>query len=64
ATDNPSRLKYSQQGLRASFQCQETIAIIDQHRTSSDPDDYNEVFSQEAQRLLSILNVRIQTFLK
>ncbi|CAF2447435.1 unnamed protein product [Rotaria sp. Silwood2] len=64
ATDNPSRLKYSQQGLRASFQCQETIAIIDQHRISPDPDDYNEIFAQEAQRLLSILNGRIQTFLK
>ena len=64
ATDNPSRLKYSQQGLRASFQCQETIGIIDQHRLSSDPDDYNELFAQEAQRLLAILNGRIQTFLK
>jgi hypothetical protein len=64
ATDNPSRLKYSQQGLRASFQCQETIGIIDRHRTSSDPDDYNEMFAQEAQRLLAILNGRIQTFLK
>jgi hypothetical protein len=64
ATDNPSRLKYSQQGLRASFQCQETIHIIDQHRISSDPDDYNEMFAQEAQRLLAILNGRIQTFLK
>jgi hypothetical protein len=64
ATDNPSRLKYSQQGLRASFQCQETIGIIDQHRTSSEPDDYNEMFAQEAQRLLAILNGRIQTFLK
>lgn len=31
---------------------------------SSDPDDYNEMFAQEAQRLLSILNGRIQTFLK
>lgn len=64
ATDNPSRLKYSQQGLRASFQCQEIIAIIEQHRNSSDPDDYNEMFAQEAQRLLAILNGRIQTFLK
>ncbi|CAF1642566.1 unnamed protein product, partial [Rotaria magnacalcarata] len=64
ANDNSSRLKYSQQGLRASFQCQETIGIIDEHRQSSDPDDYNEVFAQEAQRLLSILNGRIQTFLK
>ncbi|CAF1159902.1 unnamed protein product [Rotaria sordida] len=64
ANDNSSRLKYSQQGLRASFQCQETIHIIDQHRTSSDPDDYNDIFAQEAQRLLSILNGRIQTFLK
>ncbi|CAF4287175.1 unnamed protein product, partial [Rotaria sordida] len=51
ANDNSSRLKYSQQGLRASFQCQETIHIIDQHRTSSDPDDYNDIFAQEAQRL-------------
>ncbi|CAF0946151.1 unnamed protein product [Rotaria sordida] len=64
AIDNPSRLKYSQQGLRASFQCQECVGIIEQHRISSDPDDYNETFSQEAQRLLSILNGRIQTFLK
>ncbi len=64
ATDNSSRLKYSQQGLRASFQCQECIGIIEQHRISSDPDDYNETFAQEAQRLLSILNGRIQTFLK
>ncbi|CAF0938718.1 unnamed protein product [Adineta ricciae] len=64
ATDNPSRLKYSQQGLRASFQCQQCIGIIEQHRTSSDPDDYNETFAQESQRLLSILNGRIQTFLK
>jgi predicted HAD superfamily hydrolase len=54
-------LKYSQQGLRASFQCQETIGIIDQHRLSADS---NELFSQEAQRLLAILNGRIQTFLK
>jgi hypothetical protein len=57
-------LKYSQQGLRASFQCQECVGIIEQHRISSDTDDYNETFSQEAQRLLSILNGRIQTFLK
>ncbi len=64
ATDNPSRLKYSQQGLRASFQCQETVSIIDRHRRSSDPEDYNEMFAQEAQRLLAILNGRIQTFLK
>ncbi|CAF4486574.1 unnamed protein product, partial [Rotaria sp. Silwood2] len=64
STDNPLRLKYSQQGLRASFQCQECVGIIEQHRTSSDPDDYNETFAQEAQRLLSILNGRIQTFLK
>ena len=64
AIDNPSRLKYSQQGLRASFQCQETIAIIEQHRTSSDFDDYSDMFAQEAQRLLAILNGRIQTFLK
>ncbi|CAF3327196.1 unnamed protein product [Rotaria socialis] len=64
ANDNSSRLKYSQQGLRASFQCQQTIGIIDEHRQSSDPDDYNESFVQEAQRLLSILNGRIQTFLK
>ncbi|UJR27243.1 hypothetical protein I4U23_008538 [Adineta vaga] len=64
ATDNSSRLKYSQQGLRASFQCQETVGIIDQHRTSSDSDDYNDNFAQEAQRLLAILNGRIQTFLK
>ncbi|CAF1433240.1 unnamed protein product [Rotaria sordida] len=42
ATDNQSCLKYSQQGLRTSFQCQKCIA----------------------QRLLSILNGRIQTFLK
>ncbi|CAF1323294.1 unnamed protein product [Adineta steineri] len=64
ATDNSSRLKYSQQGLRASFQCQECIGIIEQHRISSDPDDYTEVFAQESQRLLSILNGRIQAFLK
>ncbi len=64
AADNSSRLKYSQQGLRTSFQCQECIGIIEQHRISSDPDDYNETFAQEAQRLLSILNGRIQTFLK
>jgi len=64
ATDNPARLKSCQQGLRASFQCQECIGIIEQHRTSADPDDYNETFSQEAQRLLVILNGRIQTFLK
>ncbi|UJR21959.1 hypothetical protein I4U23_025027 [Adineta vaga] len=64
ATDNPSRLKHSQQGLRASFQCHECIDIIERHRTSSDPDDYNETFAQESQRLLSILNGRIQTFLK
>lgn len=64
AADNPSRLKFSQQGLRASFQCHETIGIIEQHRISSDPDDYNELFAQEAQRLLSILNGRIQAFLK
>ena len=57
-------MKYSQQGLRASFQCEECIGIIDQHRTSSDPDDYSESFAQEAQRLLSILIGRIQTFLK
>lgn len=57
-------MKYSQQGLRASFQCQETISIIDQRRTSTDPDEYNEMFAQEAQRLLAILNGRIQTFLK
>ncbi|CAF1342793.1 unnamed protein product [Adineta steineri] len=64
ATDNSSRLKYSQQGLRASFQCQECIGIIEKHRISSDPDDYTEVFAQESQRLLSILNGRIQAFLK
>lgn len=64
ATDNPSRLKYAQQGLRASFQCQTCIGIIEQHRISSDPDDYNETFAQESQRLLTILNGRIQTFLK
>ncbi len=64
ATDNSSRLKFSQQGLRASFQCQECVGIIEQHRISSDSDDYNETFAQEAQRLLSILNGRIQTFLK
>jgi hypothetical protein len=64
ATDNSSRLKYSQQGLRASFQCHECIGIIDQHRIRSDPDDYNEAFAQESQRLLVILNGRIQTFLK
>ncbi len=64
ATDNSTRLKYSQQGLRASFQCQECIGIIEQHRTSTDSDDYNETFAQESQRLLSILNGRIQTFLK
>ena len=64
ATDNPSRLKYSQQGLRASFQCHECIGIIEQHRISSDPDDYNETFAQESQRLLTILHGRIQTFLK
>ncbi len=38
--------------------------IIDQHRISSDPNDYKEIFAQEAQRLLAILNGRIQTFLK
>ncbi|CAF0756223.1 unnamed protein product [Adineta ricciae] len=64
ATDNPSRLKFSQQGLNFSFRCEETVGIIDQHRTSPDPDDYNEMFAQEAQRLLAILNGRIQTFLK
>ncbi len=64
ATDNPSRLKYSQQGLRASFQCQECVGIIEQHRISSDPDDYNETFARESQNLLTILNGRIQTFLK
>ncbi|CAM4821998.1 unnamed protein product [Rotaria magnacalcarata] len=64
ATDSQSRLKHSQQGLRAAFQCQECVGIIEQHRTSSDPDDYNETFVQESQRLLSILNGRIQTFLK
>lgn len=31
---------------------------------STDPDDYTENFAQESQRLLSILNGRIQTFLK
>ena len=31
---------------------------------SSDSDDYNETFAQEAHRLLSILHGRIQTFLK
>ncbi|CAF1355510.1 unnamed protein product [Rotaria sordida] len=64
ATDNPSCLKYSQQGLRASFQCQECVSIIEKYRTSSDPNDYNETIAQEVQRLLSILNGRIQTFLK
>ncbi|CAF1135868.1 unnamed protein product [Adineta steineri] len=64
ANENSSRLKYSQQGLRASFHCQETIGIINQHRISSDPDDYNDMFAQEAQRLLAILNGRIQAFLK
>ncbi|CAF4562432.1 unnamed protein product, partial [Rotaria sp. Silwood2] len=64
ATDNSSCFKYSQQGLRASFQCQECVGIIEKYRTSSDPNDYNETFAQEAQRLLSILNGRIQTFLK
>ena len=64
ATDNSSRLKFSQQGLHFSFRCEETVGIIDQHRISSDPDDYNEMFAQEAQRLLAILNGRIQTFLK
>ena len=57
-------MKFSQQGLRASFQCHECVGIIEKHRTSSDLDDYNEAFAQEAQRLLSILNGRIQTFLK
>lgn len=64
ATDHPSRIKHAQQGLRASFQCQESVGIIEQHRTSTDPDDYTENFAQEAQRLLAILNGRIQTFLK
>ncbi len=64
ASDNSSRLKYSQQGLRASFQCEECVGIINEHRTSSDPDDYSESFAQEAHRLLSILTGRIQTFLK
>jgi thiamine biosynthesis lipoprotein ApbE len=64
STDNSSRLKHAQQGLRASFPCQECAGIIEQHRISSDPDDYTETFAQEAQRLLSILNGRIQTFLK
>ena len=64
ATDNSSRLKYSQQGLRESFQCHECIRIIDEERTQSDPSVRNESFAQEAQRLLAILNGRIQTFLK
>ncbi|CAF3770487.1 unnamed protein product [Rotaria sordida] len=64
ATDNPSCLKYSQQGFRTSFQCQECVSIIEKYRTSSDPNDYNETIAQEVQRLLSILNGRIQTFLK
>lgn len=57
-------MKYSQQGLRASFQCYECIGIIEKERVNADPDIYTESFAQEAQRLLSILNGRIQTFLK
>ncbi|CAF1388729.1 unnamed protein product [Rotaria sordida] len=44
ATDNQSCLTYSQQGLRTSFQCQKCIGTIEQHRTSPDPDIYNEIF--------------------
>ena len=57
-------MKHAQQGLRTSFQCQESVGIIEQHRTSTDPDDYTESFAQEAHRLLTILHGRIQTFLK
>jgi len=64
ATDQSSRLKYSQQGLRASFQCHECIGIIDEERRQADPEIFTEIFAQEAQRLLAILNGRIQTFLK
>ncbi|CAF0785040.1 unnamed protein product [Didymodactylos carnosus] len=64
ATENPSRFKYAQQGLKAAFQCQECIEIIEHNRSSEDSDDYTEKFSQEAYRLLTILNGRIQSFLK
>ena len=57
-------MKYSQQGLRASFQCHECIGIIDGERRQAEPEIYTESFAQEAQRLLAILNGRIQTFLK
>ena len=64
ATDNSSRLKYSHQGLKASLQCHECIGIINTERLNADPDIYTDEFAQEAQRLLAILNGRIQTFLK
>ena len=40
------------------------MSIVDKRRVNADPDDYNEQFAQEAQRLLVILHGRIQTFLK
>jgi hypothetical protein len=64
ATDNSSRVKFSQQGLQASFQCHECISIIDNERCNADPDTYHDLFAQEAHRLLAILIGRIQTFLK
>ncbi|CAF1180282.1 unnamed protein product, partial [Didymodactylos carnosus] len=64
ATENSSRLKYAQQGLKEGFQCQKCIEIIEQRHLSTDSDDYTETFSQEAHRLLAILNGRIQSFLK
>jgi hypothetical protein len=57
-------LKTTQHGLRTAFECHECVGIIEKRRISTDTDDYTDTFAQEAQRLLTILNGRIQTFLK
>jgi hypothetical protein len=64
ANDTSSKMKSSQNGLRASLQCYDCVVVIEKRRCSADADDYNESFVQEAQRLLAILIGRIQAFLK
>lgn len=59
-SDPSAKLKSSHQGLRSVFQCEECLKIIDQRRLYGDPDDYNESFAQELQRLLN----GVQTLLK